>query len=98
MNVEVTESALVDGLAEMLRGFGYAVVRTGRQRLYVDLGAEQRGAAALLGSAELELDLHLVAWQAGHPDAVAERIDGASRGGPEPLRRFLPSIGRLDCS
>jgi len=65
MNVEVSESALVDGLAEMLRGFGYAVVRTGRQRLYVDLGAEQRGAPALLGSAELELDLYLRVWRRG---------------------------------
>ena len=79
MNVEVSDSTLVDDLADTLRRFGYAVVRTGRRRLHVDLGAEQRGAVNVLGSAELELDLYLRAWQARHPAAVAERISGANR-------------------
>jgi len=79
MNVQVSDSAIVDGLADMLRGFGYAVARTGRQRLHVGLGAEQRGAVTVLGSAELELDLYLRAWQARHPNALAERIADTSR-------------------
>jgi len=79
MNVQVSDSTLVDGLADTLRGFGYAVARTGCQRLHVGLGAEQRGAAIVLGSAELELDLHLRTWQVRHPNALAERMGDTSR-------------------
>jgi len=44
-------------------------------------GAEQRGGASVLGSAQLELDLYLRAWQARHPGAVAERISDVRRAG-----------------
>jgi len=44
-------------------------------------GAEQRGRASVLGSAQLELDLYLRAWQTRHPGAVAERMSDVSRAG-----------------
>ena len=79
MNVEVSDGALGDDLDGTLRRVGYAVVRTGRRRLHVDLGAEQRGAATVLGSVELELDLYVRAWEARHPGSLAERMSDASR-------------------
>jgi hypothetical protein len=79
MDVEVSDSALVDELAVTLRRYGYSVVRTDRNRLHVGLGAEQRGAVKALGSAELELDLYLRAWQARYPGVGATRVATSSR-------------------
>jgi hypothetical protein len=79
MEVEISDSALLNELAVTLRRYGYSVVRTHRNRLHVGLGAEQRGAVKVLGSAELELDLYLRAWQARHPEVHVVRLDGPSR-------------------
>jgi hypothetical protein len=74
MKVTVSDSVLIGELAQTLPGYGYSVVRTRADALHVGLGAVQRGAVAVLGSAELELDLYLRAWQARHPDSEARRI------------------------
>jgi hypothetical protein len=73
MNIEVSDSALVDDLAEAIRLRGFAVVRVGSNSLYVGLSASQRGADALPGSTVLELDLLLGAWEAKNRGAHAAR-------------------------
>jgi hypothetical protein len=79
MDVDVSDSLLVDELADLLRRYGYAIVRTGLNRLHVGLGASQRGAVQVLGSAELELALYLRAWEARHPGVQAARVNGHLR-------------------
>ena len=76
VEVSISDSTLVDGLAETLRLHGYAVTRIGAERLHVGLDASRRGAVEALGSAELELDLYLRAWEAKQAAHVRARRSG----------------------
>jgi hypothetical protein len=74
MKVEVSDSALVDELAQALRRYEFSVVRTGLQRLHVGFGASQRNLAATPDAAQLELDLYLKVWEAKRPGVRATRL------------------------
>jgi hypothetical protein len=74
LEIGVSDSMVVDELAERLRGYGYAVARTSAHNLHVGLGASRRGAVSVLGSAELELDLYLRAWEATHSGVRVTRL------------------------
>jgi hypothetical protein len=74
MEIGVSDSTLVDELAERLRSYGYAITRTNGHNLHVGLDASRRGAVKVLGSAELELDLYLRAWEARRPGVLVTRL------------------------
>ena len=73
MKIEVSDCTLVDELAHTLRGYDYRVIRSGANELRVGLGPDHWGALRVLGTAELELDMYLTAWQAVHPGIRAHR-------------------------
>jgi hypothetical protein len=76
MRIEVSDSALVDELAQALRRCEFSVVRTGAQRLHVRLGASHGNVGTIPGAAELELDLYLKVWEVKHPGVRATRLAG----------------------
>lgn len=75
MEIQVSDSTRIGELASLLRSYDYTVVEGGGTTLYVDVPAGQRGATRILGTAELELDLYLRAWEARHPGLRARRVD-----------------------
>jgi hypothetical protein len=70
----VSESVLVDELAQALRRCEFSVLRTGENTLHVSAGESQHGVNEIEGAAELELDLYLKVWEAKHPGAQANRV------------------------
>jgi hypothetical protein len=70
----VSESTLVDELAQALRRCEFSVLRTGENTLHVSAGPSQQGVDAIEGAAELELDLYLKVWEAKHPGTRATRV------------------------
>jgi hypothetical protein len=76
MRIEVSDSALVDELAQTLRRCEFSVVRTGAQRLHVGPSATQENIAAIPGAMALELDLYLKVWEVRHPGVRATRLPG----------------------
>jgi hypothetical protein len=70
----VSESTLVDELAQALRRCEFSVLRTGETTLHVAPEPSQPGVEAIEGAAELELDLYLKVWEAKNPGARATRV------------------------
>jgi hypothetical protein len=76
MRIEVSDSTLVDELAQALRRCEFSVVRTGAQRLHVRSGASHENVGTIPGAVELELDLYLKVWEVKHPGVRATRLAG----------------------
>jgi hypothetical protein len=74
VKVDVSETELVDELAEALRRCEFSVLRTGANTLHVSPGPAQHGVDEIPGATELELDLYLRLWEAMHPGARAARV------------------------
>ena len=69
VKIRVSDPALVEDLAEMLRKAQYLVTREGRQTLDVQLREPVREDAA-----RLEIDVYLRVWVATHEGARALRL------------------------
>ena len=74
MKVQVSESVLVDELAQALRRCEFSVLRTGENTLHVSPASAQPRGEEIPGAAELELDLYLKVWEAKHPGSRAARV------------------------
>jgi len=68
MNVEVTDSSLVDEVADLLRWMGYSVLRTGNHALR--FGADGDG-SNLPAAAEVVLASYMRTWVARYPGVQA---------------------------
>jgi hypothetical protein len=72
VQIEVSDVAQVEDLADFLRGLGFDVRIIGERTLE----ARFREALPADGeAADLELDLYLRVWQAIHPEAWAVRVE-----------------------
>jgi hypothetical protein len=74
VKVQVSESTLVDELAQALRRCEFSVLRTGANTLHVSPVPAQHRVEEIPGAVALELDLYLKVWEAKHPGARASRI------------------------
>lgn len=71
MRVKISDPALVDDLVEFLSRSGCIAHAQDETTILVSIPRSLREDAA-----ELELDLYLQVWQATHPEAHANRLQG----------------------